>query len=436
MRFKSTWVLLAVLILIAAYYFLVDEKIRVTRDLERHDSKDVLPYGRNEIDRFVLVNPYGDRIELEREGTEWVIVSPVRTDAAQSTIDALLTQLLPGYKSEMFGGVRDFPLYGLEDPYATLIFHPADSDRADTLFVGDKTPTSPSCYVRIGVSDTVLIVREMTHDVVNKNLYHLRDKNFIYIPSSTIDSVKIAKGVDLRTLSRMTAGWQMSESGIWAEDLVIESYLTDLTLAIIRGFAREDMDSLGAYGLDPPYGEISIFQAGEKIKVSFGNRKEAQVHATRTGIDKVLLLEGKLLAALDWSLDDIRSRNLSFYEPADVTEIICEFPDRTIALLRETAGWSVSGIPVELEKPLNILRMIKNARFESFTGRLDDSRSGSEGPFSLRIILNGSDGEQIETITFYSTPSGSIEASSASAGMRGNIASGKRMEIERFLDSL
>ncbi|MCK4350742.1 MAG: hypothetical protein KAX13_07780, partial [Candidatus Krumholzibacteria bacterium] len=71
MRFKSTWVLLAVLILIAAYYFLLDEKTRVTRDLERYDSKKVLPYGRNEIDRFVLVNPYGNRIELEREGTEW-----------------------------------------------------------------------------------------------------------------------------------------------------------------------------------------------------------------------------------------------------------------------------------------------------------------------------------------------------------------------------
>jgi hypothetical protein len=221
MRFKSTWVLLAVLILIAAYYFLLDEKTRVTRDLKRHDSKKMLPYGRNEIDRFVLVNPYGDRIELEREGTEWVIVSPVRTDAAQSTIDAMLTQLLPGHKLETFGGVTDFPLYGLEDPYATLIFHPAEGDRPDTLFVGDKTPTSNSCYVRIGVSDTVLIVREMTHNVVNKNLYHLRDKNFFYIPSSTIDLFKIVEGGDSRTLSRMAAGWRMSESGIWAEDLTV-----------------------------------------------------------------------------------------------------------------------------------------------------------------------------------------------------------------------
>ena len=436
MRFKSTWVLLAVLILIGAYFFLVDEKIRVTRDRERHDSKNMLPYGRTEIDRFVLVNPYGDRIELEREGTEWVIVSPVRTDAAQSTIYALLTQLLPGHKSEMFVGVTDFQLYGLEDPYATLIFHPAESDRPDTLFVGDITPTSTSCYVRIGVSDTVLIVYEITHDVVNKNLYHLRDKNFFYIPSSTIDSFEIVEGGDSRMLSRMATGWRMNESGIWAEDIIVESYLTDLTLAIIRGFAREDMDSLGAYGLDPPRGEISIFQADEKIRISFGIRKEDQVYATRTGIDRVLLLEGKLLAALDWSLDDIRSRNLSFFEPADVTEIICEFPGRSITLQRESTGWSASGIPVELEKPLNILRMIKNARFESFTGRLDDSLSGFEGPFSLRITLNGSGEEQIDTITFYSTTSGSTEVSSSSAGMRGNIASGKLMEIKRFLDSL
>lgn len=435
MRFKSTWILLAVLTLIAAYYFLVDETIRLTRDRDRRDSKKVLPYGRNEIDRFVLVNPYSDRIELEREGTEWMIVSPVRTDAAQSTIDAMLTQLLPGHKLELFAGVTDLSPYGLEEPYATLIFHPVNGDRPDTLFVGDKTPTSPSCYVRIGVSDTVLIVREMTHDVVDKNLYHLRDKNFLYIPSSTIDSFRIDDDGYSRTLSRMFTGWRMSKSGIWANDVLVESYLSGLTLAIVRGFAREDLDSLGAYGLDPPSGEISIFQAGEEIRISFGARKGDLVHATRTGIDKVLLLEEKFFSILDWTLDEMRSKILSFFEPADVKEIICEFPNRTITLLREPSGWSSSGIPVELEKPLNILRMIKAARFESFTEKLDDGLSGPKGPFSLRITLKGSGGEQLEKITFYSTSSGLEEASSSSAGMRGNIAPGILTEIERYLDS-
>lgn len=436
MRSKSTWLLLAVLTVIAAYFFLVDRETRIIGHRSPRESNNVLPYGRNEIDRFVLINPYGDRIEMEKPGSEWMIVSPVLTDAAQSTIDALLMQMLPGRKMDLFAGVTDLSLYGLENPYATLIFHPIDGDSPDTLYIGDKTPTSLSCYVRIGLSDTVLIVRELTRNVVNKNLYHLRDKNFLYIPSATIDSLKIVKGGDSRTLSREITGWKISETGIQANSILVESYLSDLTLAIIRGFGREDLDSLAVYGLDPPCGEISIFQAVEEIRISFGIGKEDQVYATRTGIDKVLLLEEKLLAALDWTLDQMRSRNLSFFEPADVTEIICEIPGKTITLLREPAGWSVSGIPVELEKPLNILRMIKDARFESFTGSLDNGLSGLKGPFLLQITLNGSGGEQIDRIIFYSTSPGSEEAASASAGMRGDVASGKRMEIEHFLESL
>ncbi len=436
MRFKSTLALLAILVLIAAYYFLVDKETRIIGDRGPRDSTKMLPYGRDEIDGFVLINPYGDRIEMERQGSEWTIVFPVRTDAAQSTIDALLTQLLPGRKLEEFPDVADLSLYGLEDPYAMLIFHPVDTERSDTLYVGDKTPTRMSCYVRIGASDTVMIVREMTHNVVNKNLYHLRDKDFLYIPSSTIDSLSITKGGNRITLSREIAGWRIGEGGIRADAVLVESYLNDLTRAIIRDFAREDLDSLSAYGLDPPRGEISIFRGDEQIRISFGEGKEDQVYAIRTGIDGILLLEEKLIAALEWSPDDIRSRNLSFFEPAEVTEIICETPDKTVTFLKEPAGWSVSGIPVELAKPLLMLRMIKDARFESFTGSLGENHSGLEGPYSLRIRLKGSDDEGIDTITFYTAPSGSVEAVSVSAGMRGEIESGKLTEIERFLESL
>ena len=135
MRSKSTWLLLAVLTVIAAYFFLVDRETRIIGHRSPRESNNVLPYGRNEIDRFVLINPYGDRIEMEKPGSEWMIVSPVLTDAAQSTIDALLMQMLPGRKMDLFAGVTDLSLYGLENPYATLIFHPIDGDSPDTLYI-------------------------------------------------------------------------------------------------------------------------------------------------------------------------------------------------------------------------------------------------------------------------------------------------------------
>jgi hypothetical protein len=436
MRFKSTWILLAALLLIAAYFFLVDEKTRIIGKDSPVLSKKVLPYGRYDIDRFILINPQGDRIELEKVGEEWIIVAPVRTDAAQSTIDALLTQLIPGRKLDVFTDVTDLSQYGLDDPYATLVFFPSDGGGPDTLYVGDKTPTSISCYARIGRSDTVMIVREMTHNVVNKNLYHLRDKDFLYIPTSAIDSIEIRTERASLSLERMITGWRIGESGIWADRVQIETYLNDLTLAIIRGFVREDTDSLSYYGLDPPRGEISVFQQGEEYLISFGSVKDDMVHATRSGIDRVLLLEEKLLAALEWSVDDIRSRELAFFEPADITEISCETVDRTITLLKEPTGWSSSGIPVGLDKPLNILRKIKEIRFESFTGSFRENDPGTGGSASLVVTLRGADGQTIDRILFYASSAGTEEAASISSGRRGIVSSGRASEIERFLESL
>jgi hypothetical protein len=436
MKYKSTWILFTVLIAIAAYYFLVEEKARIAEERRLRDARYILPYTRDEIDRFVLVNPTGDRIELEKQGSSWMIVSPVLTDAAQSTIDALLVQLLPGRRLELFSGVTDLSRYGLEEPYATIIFYPSAGGEPDTLYVGDKTPTSVSCYVRIGLSDTVMIAREMTHNVVNKNLYHLRDKNFFYVSASTIDSLRIESGGRALTLARKGSGWWMNEPGAWADNMFVETYLNDLTLGIIRGFAREDTDSLEVYGLGPPRGSITVYRAGEETLISFGAVDEDQVHVVRTGIDKVLLIEEKLRAPLGWTLDEVRSRNLSLFEPADVSEIVCETQNRTITLLREHTGWAVSGVPIELEKPLNILRIISDLRFESFTGVYEETAPVGGEALPLSVTLSGTQGGRIDRVVFYPSPAGSEEAASASSGRRGVIASGKRTEIERILSSL
>ena len=96
MRFKSTWILAALLLLIAAYYFLFEQRRQEAGERESRMSRRLLPYDKSEIDRFVLINPQGDRIEIEKSDTGWEIVSPVVTDASRSTIDAILIQLLPG----------------------------------------------------------------------------------------------------------------------------------------------------------------------------------------------------------------------------------------------------------------------------------------------------------------------------------------------------
>jgi hypothetical protein len=97
MKFKAaTWIMLATLVAIAAYFFLVDEKGRKTREREHLSGRKLFSYTRAEVERFVLINPQGERIEAARNGSDWRIVSPVEAPGDQPEIASFLDQVVPG----------------------------------------------------------------------------------------------------------------------------------------------------------------------------------------------------------------------------------------------------------------------------------------------------------------------------------------------------
>jgi hypothetical protein len=437
MRLKSTLILACLLIVIAAYYFLVEQRKQETVERESRTSRRIFPYDKEGIDRFVLINPKGERIEIEKTvtGTGWKIVSPVVTDASRSMVDAILMQLLPGRKLDSFTEVGDLGDYGLDTPFATVIFYGTGRILPDTIFVGDKTPTSPSCYVSIGSCDTVLISREMTHNVVNKNLYHLRDKNFLHIESRAIDSLRIEDGDGQITISRRDGWWWIGDSPIRADKQLIDTYLNTLTLAIIYGFPGEDLSALERFGLENPKRRMVLFGGPDSIEISFGSLFEDQVHVSRTGLDKVLLLEQKVLEPFDWTMNELESSNLSFFETREVTRIVIETPGTLTSIDKGPDGWRLGDAPVKQAKVQTFLRMLQNISFESIMERGIVDQGSLPEPATLEISLEGENGFVIEHISLIRTDETEERAASLSSGTMGRIRTGTISELERLVES-
>jgi len=435
MRFKSTWILAALLVLIAVYYFLVEERRQEADERESKMSKRLFPYDKNGIDRFVLINPQGDRIEIEKSYTDWKIVSPVFTDASRATIDAILMQLLPGIKLDSFADIGNLGDYGLDTPYATVVFYGTGRTLPDTIFVGDKTPTSPSCYIRIGSSDTVLVSREMTHNVVNKNLYHLRDKNFLHVGSDAIDSLRIEGDGRLISFSRRDGWWWIDDLPGKANKQLIANYLNTLTLAIVYGFPAEDLSELDRFGLERPSRKITLYSGLREIDISFGELFEDRVYVVRTGLDKVLLLDQKVLEPFGWTMHDVTSWNISFFEAPDVAKIVIETPETRISIERQPDGWRLGDTPVPQSKVQTFLRMLRTIRFESIMERRNVDPAALPTPFSLRISLEAKGGFTIERISLFRTEGTGESAASLSAGASGRIGSGTIRDLERLVET-
>ena len=368
MSFKATtWILIAALAAIAGYFFLVDEKNRVQSVAEHKLSTKLFRYRPEDVERFILINPKGERIEVARSGSGWKIVSPVEAPGAGPEISSFLDQIVPGRKRSELENVLNLADYGLEKPFATLIIHRSGGAAADTLFVGDKTPTGSNCYVRLGSSRNVLISNELTRNVMNKGLFHLRDKNFLPPGSNPSTRWRSATGSKRIRLVKEKGTWWFAARRIRANRLAHR--VVPLPAHRRRHSRIRPGGHGGARPVWPqvPAGELTLAKGEETVTIAFGKKKEYLVDVVRTGLDKVIMLEAELLEPFEWSPDNLRAMNFAFFDEDSVQTLRYETPDTSIVFERAGTAWRAPERETRAVRPPEVnalIRKLNSATFE------------------------------------------------------------------------
>lgn len=433
MSFKATtWILIAALVTIVGYFFLVDEKNRARSVAERKLNAKLFPYRSEDVERFVLVNPKGERIEVARSGSGWKVVSPVEAPGEGPEISSFVDQIVPGRKISELDNVRNFADYGLDKPFATLIISSAGSAAPDTLLVGDKTPAGSNCYLRLGSSPRVLISNELARNLMNKGLFHFRDKNFLPEGSQFIEALEIRNGSKRIRLVKHDGYWWFAATRIRANRFAIESYLSRLTDAVIHEFVREDTKELAPYGLESPAGELVLGTGAKAVTIAFGDKKDFLVDVVRTGLDKVVAIEAAFLEPFDWSAATMRAMNFAFIDEDSVQSLRYETPDTSIVIERAGTSWRARGreeLPVRPSEVSGLIRKIGSATFE---GILKDPlpADGQFERFALRVILADRRGNVIDRIAVIPRTDGSEIGSSTSANVLGSLPRGTAAGID------
>jgi hypothetical protein len=436
MRFKTTWILLAVLIIIIAYFIFIDERQRSMTEAERDSSRELFPYGPVDVQRLVFIAPEGDTIDIERSLDGWRITRPVVTPGSRSTIESILLQTVPGQKLEEYTDVEKLADFGLAEPFASVILFSADRAAPDTIFVGDKTATTDRSYVRIGGSRSVIITREMTRNVMNKNLYHLRDKNFLPYRTPAVEGFTVFGNGESYSLARFGQGWWIRPPGFRGDSGRVERYLDMLTEALIYGFPAEDLENAGTFGLAPAQKRLTVRAASGETEIRFGNRSEDMVFAARSGLDKVLLLKENLLKIFQWTPDDLRAMNLAFFDPASVKTLKLETPDSSIVIAERGGAWRFEGDDMRTLNGDSVKRLLD--RFKRLTFTEITSEPLAISAFSLEedsriFTLLDARGEAVDIIKLSVSQEGYEMGLSRSADARGLLVRNAFDAIEEAL---
>lgn len=432
MKARGLIILAVILVVIAGYFFIIDEKRRSDSAEAERSSRKLLLYGPLDIDAVSFINPYGETIMWERNGDGWLITYPVTDIGEKSTIDMFLSQIAPGQKLEEFADVSDLSQYGLAPPYAIVILESERYGRIDTLYIGDKTPTSIRAYVTLGSSGKVAVTRELAHNVMQKRLFHLRDKNFISPANRDIIEFAIISGNDTLPFQRWGDAWKVSGTTVTVDRNVIEPWVSRLANALVYEFASENLADTLSFGIGDPLRAVILKTAeGDSIRISFGRRTESLVPVVKSGRDKVLLIESSFLDAFYWTDDRLIVMSLTLVRPGTVTALQWETPDSVTSWKRNDGIWMTAGDNPTLVDQEAIKYLLMYLRSVAYENIVREREVVSSVRPDVMITLGDASGEVLDIISLYRFEDGTAGGISISGGNAGRISEGTLAEIYR-----
>ncbi len=310
-------------------------RVTASADEFRDHRLSATPVG--SVERFTIRNGEGE-IELERKGSHWDLVKPLRARAATPKINDLLAGMLTAQVSQ-FLPEPPSPEQGLAEPRATLTAFVEGQKEPLVLQIG-ATPNGEEnkerSFAKISGRAAVTVLPNASLDPLLKARPNdLRDKKLVRVETDIVDRITFErKGTPPLVLMRKGEGWtyREGEKDMPVKDGLVAKILSDLLAAEAVNLVADLTTDLGQYGLSDPQLRVRLS--------SFASENTAESKSGENPI--VTLLFGKVEGESGY----VKLEDEPFIVAAD-KRLLESLPTETFDLLPPAAPESV----LELKAP-------------------------------------------------------------------------------------
>ncbi len=391
MKLKTTIILLIVAAIGISYVFLYEKKQLPQEEWERLQKK-VLPDFKSSMIKKIELNNESGKIVLEKSGDDyWHIVEPQNLRADNSEVNSILSEFefmnkVGSFKKE---GVKPFDLkdYGLDAPKISITMFtgiPRKSDKiqitgpkdAYTVFVGQKLAAGDNVYIKLDMSDEVVVVPGTLYPKVNKNLLDLRSKWVFTFDKEAVDSLQIKTNEFNIVCNKKGSFWRLTEP---VDDVADMEKIKDIlgklkNLQIDRAdFLTEGTADLVKYGLDAPRFNVTIKEKNTAQSVVFGHSLDNKVYVKRTDEPTVFFLKDNILADLSKKPNDLRDKKVVRFESIGtygIKKLEIKTPTDVIIIGKSLdLDWEITkpiNIYADQDTVKNFIEKIKSLEIEDF----------------------------------------------------------------------
>lgn len=268
MKKKSMNLITAVAVLVVLSGAYVGVKTYVAKQEEKENAEEeeektqVFSISSEDVQSIKFVIDKKE-VTFEKNNDEWVKSDERDFPVDQDKLIEAIGSLNNVEADRVLDNVTDTTEYGLDDPTNTITI--TDKDGKETvLHVGMENASTSQYYVENGEDESkIYVVADSVFQPFMKTLYdYAKAGTFPVIDSSTVSNVTVDENDDSYTLTKddNTGLWNIQDQdGAEKADSAKVSSLTSSIASIAYGsFVNYNCKDLSEYGLDKPYGTITI----------------------------------------------------------------------------------------------------------------------------------------------------------------------------------
>ncbi len=309
---RSTTVLGVVLVALAAYIFLVENK----KPADGPTKSKAWAVDAATIIDVTIRSAAGETTRLQKgaDTGRWSVVEPVRANVDEAIVTSIVSGLaaleIERVLDENPAGLKD---YGLEPARIAVSFRTGTDATERRLLLGEKTPGSAELYAQTDRSKGVVLVASFLENSFNKGTFELRDKNILTFDRTRADRLEIVSGTTTLSFSKSgDVDWSMSKPfAARGEFAAIDGAISALSTTQVQQFVAEgDVHDLKKYGLDKPVLTATVTSEGKTGTLLIGGRVDGTRYAKSSTGTGIITVGENLLTDLTKGGDDFRRKDL------------------------------------------------------------------------------------------------------------------------------
>jgi hypothetical protein len=449
MRWQTTAVLAAILIVLGAFYYVYE--IRLGPEREKVESRKGRVFTLEPADVTELELKRADStVKLKRESDGWQIQAPVNARGDRGAVDETVTSVVTARMDrEIEADPKALGDYGLDKPAAEITLRLKDGKQAG-LILGAKSPTGVWVYAREAGKPAVFVVGDSVLRDSTRPVAEFRDKAVLAFEQREVTGLEIDTRDDKIALEQADGRWKLIRPRpLPADTDTVRDFLEKLRAARVKEFAADAPSSLQPYGLDKPV-RIDLQTGRDKDRATktllIGRVDTAKkgVYAMRPGESTVMLIPDETWTAAPKNVAVLRDKSVVAFDRDKVATIQIESAKGAVTLAKDGDRWKISApqaLAADQVEAGAVLFKLRELKAQAF---LTDDASGIPRYLAkptVRVNITEQGASTPRTVLLGPSPEKRGGAASAYAAVEGQgpvvLVDGRALdELGRSLDDL